>query len=216
MGRRISRLAGPALLLAASAAAAQTRGARQPPRAPRPTWSPDQPLADWTDIAPADLMIFDFAGGRQVIVQLAPDFAPDHIDNIKKIARAGPLEQGDHLSRRRQLGHPMGRGRGRAGTLSATAQGRQGTARGGIYPVRGGAYACCRPARPIPIRRCRPSPAAGRSRCTPTAGSTSPSAMARSGLRAGPRPTPGRAANCSRSSARRRAGSIAILPRSAG
>lgn len=45
--------------------------------------------ADWVDIVPSDLMIFNFAGGREVVVQLATEFAPDHIANIKAIARAG-------------------------------------------------------------------------------------------------------------------------------
>jgi peptidylprolyl isomerase len=44
--------------------------------------------ADWQDVDPADLLLFEFDGGRSVAVQLAPQFAPDHIANIKKIVRS--------------------------------------------------------------------------------------------------------------------------------
>lgn len=88
MRHGIFGLAGPAFLLAASVATAQTPAPPAAPRTPSDVVA-GSALADWADIAPSDLMIFDFAGGRQVIVQLAPDFAPDHIDNIKKIARLG-------------------------------------------------------------------------------------------------------------------------------
>ena len=45
--------------------------------------------ADWADVDPADLLLFEFDGGRSVVIQLAPQFAPDHIANIKKIVRTG-------------------------------------------------------------------------------------------------------------------------------
>ena len=65
-----------------------------PPQAPPAARSPNDALAaaapaDWTDVDPADLLLFEFDGGRSVVVQLAPQFAPDHIGNIKKIVRSG-------------------------------------------------------------------------------------------------------------------------------
>src|SRR5215207_5589522 len=44
---------------------------------------------DWADVDPADILLFEFDGGRSVVVQLAPQFAPDHIANIKQIVRSG-------------------------------------------------------------------------------------------------------------------------------
>src|SRR5688572_13613589 len=45
--------------------------------------------AEWAEIPAADLMVIDLASGRRVVVQLAPAFAPVHVANIRKLARAG-------------------------------------------------------------------------------------------------------------------------------
>ena len=45
--------------------------------------------ADWSEIAADDLMIMDLAGGKRVVIQLAPLFAPVHVANIKTMARSG-------------------------------------------------------------------------------------------------------------------------------
>ena len=47
-----------------------------------------QPSA-WKTIAPDDLMVMDLANGGQVVVQLAPAFAPVHVANIRALARGG-------------------------------------------------------------------------------------------------------------------------------
>ena len=43
---------------------------------------------DWAEIAPDDLLVIDLAGGRRVVIALADAFAPVHIANIRRLARA--------------------------------------------------------------------------------------------------------------------------------
>ncbi|HWA63575.1 MAG TPA: peptidylprolyl isomerase [Caulobacteraceae bacterium] len=45
------------------------------------------PASDWRPIDPADTVYLDLPAGR-VIIELAPDFAPNHVANIKALARA--------------------------------------------------------------------------------------------------------------------------------
>jgi len=47
------------------------------------------PASAWKAIPPDDLLVIDLKGGGRVIVQLAPDFAPVHVANMKALARAG-------------------------------------------------------------------------------------------------------------------------------
>jgi peptidylprolyl isomerase len=47
------------------------------------------PRADWREIAADDLLIFELRGGKQVVMQLAPEFAPVHVANIRALAKAG-------------------------------------------------------------------------------------------------------------------------------
>lgn len=47
------------------------------------------PKSDWREIAAEDLLIFELQGGRKVVMQLAPDFAPVHVANIRALARGG-------------------------------------------------------------------------------------------------------------------------------
>lgn len=44
--------------------------------------------ADWHDIEPGNLLYMELDGGT-VIMQLAPQFAPRHIDNLRKLIEAG-------------------------------------------------------------------------------------------------------------------------------
>ncbi|QDP20557.1 peptidylprolyl isomerase [Sphingomonas xanthus] len=44
---------------------------------------------EWVAIPADDLMVIDLAGNRRVVIQLAPDFAPVHVRNIKALARTG-------------------------------------------------------------------------------------------------------------------------------
>jgi peptidylprolyl isomerase len=46
------------------------------------------PDADWRTPDPANLLYLELASGR-VIIELAPQFAPEHVGNIRTLARAG-------------------------------------------------------------------------------------------------------------------------------
>ncbi|PJG48397.1 peptidylprolyl isomerase [Sphingobium sp. LB126] len=47
------------------------------------------PAGAWRSVAPDTLLILTVEGGRRVVIQLAPDFAPAHVANIRALARAG-------------------------------------------------------------------------------------------------------------------------------
>ena len=47
------------------------------------------PSSDWVEIPAADLLVMDLAGGKRVVIQLAPKFAPVHVANIRAMARSG-------------------------------------------------------------------------------------------------------------------------------
>ena len=47
------------------------------------------PKADWREIAADDLLVFELQGGKKVVMQLAPDFAPVHVANIRALAKGG-------------------------------------------------------------------------------------------------------------------------------
>ncbi|HEY1144563.1 MAG TPA: peptidylprolyl isomerase [Sphingomicrobium sp.] len=47
------------------------------------------PASAWRDIAPDDLLVIDLSNGGHVVIQLAPDFAPVHVANIRALARGG-------------------------------------------------------------------------------------------------------------------------------
>ena len=47
------------------------------------------PTSAWRDVDPENLMVIDFKNGKRVVVQLAPQFAPVHVANIKALAKAG-------------------------------------------------------------------------------------------------------------------------------
>jgi peptidylprolyl isomerase len=96
-----------AALIGAALLASCTQGAAEQSAAPA-TWRP-QPVegatepseviknaaaSDWRDIAPENLLVIDLAahGGfpvGRVLIELAPDFAPVHIANIRALARGG-------------------------------------------------------------------------------------------------------------------------------
>ena len=72
-------------------AAAAVQAAASPPAQPR---TPTEvvaaaPESAWRDIPPDDILVVDVAGRGEVVIQLAPDFAPVHVANIKALARAG-------------------------------------------------------------------------------------------------------------------------------
>jgi cyclophilin family peptidyl-prolyl cis-trans isomerase len=47
------------------------------------------PKGDWREVSPEDLLVFEMAGGKKVVMQLAPDFAPVHVANIRALAKGG-------------------------------------------------------------------------------------------------------------------------------
>jgi peptidylprolyl isomerase len=47
------------------------------------------PKADWREIPAEDLIMFELQGGKKVVMQLAPQFAPVHVANIRALARGG-------------------------------------------------------------------------------------------------------------------------------
>ena len=47
------------------------------------------PRSDWKEIAAENLLDFDLQDGKKVVMQLAPDFAPVHVSNIRALARGG-------------------------------------------------------------------------------------------------------------------------------
>ena len=53
----------------------------------------DAPAAHWLTIAPDDIMVMDTRAG-QMVIQLAPDFAPAHVAAIKQLVRRGEFDDG--------------------------------------------------------------------------------------------------------------------------
>lgn len=80
-----------AISLLAVAASAQPGGWR-----PRPIAGATEPAeviahsapSDWRAIDPENLLVMDLAEGR-VVIELAPEFAPVHVANLRRFARAG-------------------------------------------------------------------------------------------------------------------------------
>jgi peptidylprolyl isomerase len=49
----------------------------------------EAPASAWRDIAADDLLVMDLRNGAQVVIQLAPQFAPVHVANIRALAKGG-------------------------------------------------------------------------------------------------------------------------------
>lgn len=45
--------------------------------------------ADWRPVEPENLLVMDLEDGARVVIELAPDFAPVHVANVRAFARAG-------------------------------------------------------------------------------------------------------------------------------
>jgi peptidylprolyl isomerase len=73
-----------ALILSALAATAATSS--EPPTPTNIVAS--APAIAWRSIDPDDLLVMKLKNGGQVLIQLAPDFAPVHVANIRALARA--------------------------------------------------------------------------------------------------------------------------------
>lgn len=78
------RIAALPLVLAALAAASPPKMALTPSEIVARA-----PAAAWGAIAAEDLMVIDLDNRQRVVIALAPDFAPVHIANIRKLVRAG-------------------------------------------------------------------------------------------------------------------------------
>jgi peptidylprolyl isomerase len=69
-------------------AAASLIGAAPTKNLPTPTDIIDAaPASAWKTIPADDLLVMDLANGGRVVIQLAPEFAPVHVANIKALAR---------------------------------------------------------------------------------------------------------------------------------
>lgn len=49
----------------------------------------EAPASAWRDIDPDNLLIIDLRNGARVVIQLAPEFAPVHVSNIRALAKGG-------------------------------------------------------------------------------------------------------------------------------
>jgi peptidylprolyl isomerase len=78
-------------LLAAAAAARPWRWAPAPvAKAPEPAETVrNAPASAWRGIDPANLLLIDLKEGGRIAIELAPQFAPVHVANIRAYARAG-------------------------------------------------------------------------------------------------------------------------------
>ena len=83
------RLPCPAVLLAAALAASTPTSATEGPvaRTTQEVLDASRP-DDWRRPDPASTLYLDLDGGR-VVIELAPAFAPAHVDNIRTLAREG-------------------------------------------------------------------------------------------------------------------------------
>ena len=52
------------------------------------------PASAWRPVAPENLLVMNLADGAHVAIELAPDFAPVHVANIRAFARAGWFDGG--------------------------------------------------------------------------------------------------------------------------
>ena len=74
-------------------AAAQAATSAKPATAAKPL-TPSEivasaPAAAWREVPPEDLLVIDYQGSGRTIIQLAPEFAPVHVANIRALAGAG-------------------------------------------------------------------------------------------------------------------------------
>lgn len=49
----------------------------------------EAPASTWRDIDPNDLLVMDLKSGARIVIQLAPEFAPVHVANIRALAQGG-------------------------------------------------------------------------------------------------------------------------------
>ncbi len=79
------------------AAAAPTTTSTAPQWRPAPVKNAVEPsdviakssAGDWREVAPDNLLVMELGDNSRVAIELAPDFAPVHVANIRALARAG-------------------------------------------------------------------------------------------------------------------------------
>ena len=153
--------------LAFASLAVLTLAAAPPPPAAAPVRSPGDavkaaPATDWIEIPAADLLVMDLAGGKHVVIQLAAQFAPVHVANIRTMARTGYWAKATIYRVVDNWVTQWGLGDGPFPTPPSVV------ARPPEEYQRGPAgLALSRWARPTPIRQWVPMPTAGRSRSRP-------------------------------------------------
>jgi peptidylprolyl isomerase len=89
---RLITAAGGAFLLAACAATPDAASWRPSPvfDAPEPSKIVQSaPAEAWRPVDPDDLLVMELKEGGRVVIELAPDFAPVHVANVKAFARGG-------------------------------------------------------------------------------------------------------------------------------
>ncbi len=98
MIRRAAFLAGLSALSLANCSTAETEAPEPSSRytfwRPAPVEDAREPsvvvaesaAADWRDIAPENLLVMDLGDGGRVVIELAPEFAPIHVANIRALA----------------------------------------------------------------------------------------------------------------------------------
>jgi peptidylprolyl isomerase len=111
-GGRLLAFGAVAALLLAGAAEAQTRRAPAAPAAP-----PSPSAADFREVDPENVLVIETNKGR-IIVELAPEAAPDHVARIKQLTRDG-FYNGLVFHRvidrfMAQTGDPLGTGEGQS------------------------------------------------------------------------------------------------------
>lgn len=74
-------------LLAAIAAIFAANAAAQTPVLSLPELLDQSPASDWRAVAPENTLYMELPGGR-VVIELAPAYAPRHVENIRALARA--------------------------------------------------------------------------------------------------------------------------------
>ena len=75
-------------LLLLSAALLVAAAPPQKPKTPSEIVA-EAPASAWRDIQADDLLVMNLRNGAQVVIQLAPQFAPVHVANIRALAQGG-------------------------------------------------------------------------------------------------------------------------------
>ena len=77
----------PLLLIPLIVLTAATQAPAPKPKTPTEIVA-EAPASAWRAIPPDDLLVMQLGSGSRVVIQLAPDFAPVHVANIRALARA--------------------------------------------------------------------------------------------------------------------------------